>query len=81
MLTTHNKMLEAQIIQQATSSSKPLGKFPSKNELRPGEQCNSMILRGGKQLQEPKGFGQYEHSHSGNDELLEKEDLLLLMRS
>jgi len=44
MLTTHNKMLEVQIAQQTTSLSIPLGKFPCKNELSPGEQCNSMIL-------------------------------------
>ena len=51
MLTTHSKILEAQIAQQATSSSTPLSEFPSKNELTPGEQCNAMLLRGGKQLE------------------------------
>jgi len=35
VLTTHNKMLEAQIAQQATSSSTPLGKLPSKPESNP----------------------------------------------
>jgi len=55
VLTTHNKMLEAQIAHQTTSSSVPLGKFPRKNKLSPGKQCNAMILRGGKQLEEPKG--------------------------
>jgi len=34
-LTTHNKMLEAQTTQQATSLSITLGKLPSKNELSP----------------------------------------------
>ena len=55
MLTTYSKMLEAQITQQATSSSTPLGKLPSKNELSYKEQCNAMILREVRQLKEPKG--------------------------
>ena len=55
MLSTHNKMLEAQITQQASSSSTPPGRLPSKPEQNPGEQCNAMILRGGKQLEGPKG--------------------------
>jgi len=46
--TTHNKMVEAQITQRAVSSSVPLGRFPSKNELGPGEEYNAMILRGGQ---------------------------------
>ena len=54
-LTTQNKMLEAQITQQPTSSSTLLDKFPSKNELSHGEQCNAMILRGSKQIEGPKG--------------------------
>jgi len=43
-------MLEAQIAQQASSSSTPLGKLPSKPKPNPWEQYNVMILRGGKQL-------------------------------
>ena len=35
VLATHNKMLEAQTTQQATSLSITLGKLPSKNELSP----------------------------------------------
>ena len=73
VLTTHNKVLETQIAQQATSSSTPLGKFPSKNEVSPGEQYNAMILRGGKQLEGPKGIRQNKHSHYGKDEVIKKE--------
>jgi len=32
VLTTHNKILDAQIAQQATSSSTPFGRLPSKPE-------------------------------------------------
>ena len=48
VLTTHNKMLEAQIAQKASLSSIPLDGLPSKLELNPREQCNAMILKGGK---------------------------------
>jgi len=37
VLTTHNKMLEAQITQQASSSSVTQGRFPNKLELNPRE--------------------------------------------
>ena len=72
VLTIQNKMLEAQIVQQVTSSSTPLGKFPRENELSLGEPCNPMILRGGKQLEEPKGLHQNEHSHYGNEVIGER---------
>ena len=73
VFTTHNKMLEAQIAQQAPSSSTPLGKFLSKNELSFEEQCNAMDLRGDKQLEGPMGVCQNEHPHYGKDEVVEKE--------
>ena len=57
VFSTHNKMLEAQIAQQTSSSSTPLERLPSKPEPNPREQCNAMILRGGKQLYGPKGKG------------------------
>ena len=37
MLTTHNKMLESQIAQQASSSSAPLGRQPHKPKPNPRE--------------------------------------------
>ena len=40
VLTTHNKMLEAQIVQQARSSSTTPGILPSKYEPNPLKQCN-----------------------------------------
>jgi len=43
VLTTHNKMLEAQIAQQATSSSTPPGRLLSKPEPNPCEQRNCVI--------------------------------------
>ena len=36
-LTTYNKMLETQIVQQANSSSVPPGRLPSKPKLNPRE--------------------------------------------
>ena len=47
VLTSHNKMLEAQIAQQATSSSTYPGKLPRKPESKPREQCNCVTLEGG----------------------------------
>jgi len=45
--TTHNKMLEVRIAQQASSSSTPLGRLSSKPDPNTREQCNAMIFRGG----------------------------------
>jgi len=47
LLTTHNKMLETQIAQQASSSITPPGRLPSKPEQNPMEQCNAIMLRSG----------------------------------
>jgi len=47
VFTTHNKMLEAQIAQQATSSTTPLGRPLSKPESNPREHCNWVILKEG----------------------------------
>jgi len=55
VLSTHNKMLDAEIAQQASSSSTPLGRLPSKPEPNAKEQCDAMILRGENQLEGPKG--------------------------
>ena len=49
VLSTHNKILEAQIAQQASSSSPSPRKLPSKLEPNSRKQCNAMILKGGKQ--------------------------------
>ena len=61
LLTTHNKMLETQIAQQASSSSTPPGRLPSKPEQNPREQCNAIVLRSGKELESPKGNGGVEN--------------------
>ncbi|XP_039134169.1 uncharacterized protein LOC120271547 [Dioscorea cayenensis subsp. rotundata] len=53
-LETHNKMLENQIAQQASSSSRPPGMFPRKPEINPSEHCKAITLRSGKQLEDPK---------------------------
>ncbi|KAJ9180939.1 hypothetical protein P3X46_009123 [Hevea brasiliensis] len=51
-MATHNKMLENQIAQQASSSnSKAFGKLPSQPE-NPREQCNAVTLRSGKVMGE-----------------------------
>jgi len=50
-------MLEAQIAQQASSSTTLLERLPSKPEPNPTDQCNAMILSEGKQLERPKRGG------------------------
>jgi len=42
VISTHNKMLEAQIAEEISSSST----LPSKPKLNPREQCNATIMRG-----------------------------------
>ena len=59
VITTQNKMLEAQIAQQASSSSTSQGRFSSTPEPNARELCNAMILSGGKQLEGPKGGEQW----------------------
>ncbi|CAJ2627735.1 unnamed protein product [Trifolium pratense] len=56
VLTTHNKMLEtqiAQVAQQQASTSAPAGIFPGQPEPNPRGHVNAIILRSGKQLDEP----------------------------
>ena len=55
LLTTHNKMLETQIAQQASSSATLPSRLLSKPEQNPGEQCNAIVLKSGTQLEGPKG--------------------------
>jgi len=73
MLSTHNEMLEAQITQQASSSSTPPGRLPCKPEPNPRDQCNAMVFQGDKQLKGPKGVSNDEHFHDVNNESLENE--------
>ena len=47
MLTTHNKILEVPIAQQANFSSKPSDRLHSKPEPSPYEHCNYVIFREG----------------------------------
>jgi len=54
-LSTHNKMLEAQITHQATSSLTPPGRLSSKSGRNPRVQCNAMILRGESNLKDLRG--------------------------
>jgi len=46
VLITHNNMLEAQIVQQGTSSCAPLGRIRNKLETNPCKQCNYVTLKG-----------------------------------
>jgi len=55
LLTTHNKILQSQIAQQASSSTTPPGRLPNKPESNPREQCNAIVLRSGTQLEGPNG--------------------------
>jgi len=80
-LNTYYKMLEAQITKQATSSSTPLGRFPGKNELRLGEQCNAMILRGGSNLRDLRGLAKMSICMMEMMWLLRRGSLLLLLIS
>ena len=50
-IATHNRILETQIAQQASSSNtKPLGKLPSQPEYIQKESCQAIILRSGKEV-------------------------------
>ncbi|KAJ9178713.1 hypothetical protein P3X46_010573 [Hevea brasiliensis] len=47
-------MLENQITQQASSSSKATGKLPSQPEMNPREHCKAVSLRSGRTLVRPE---------------------------
>jgi len=68
-------MLDAQITQKAAFSSAPLDRLPSKPEFNLREQCNAMLLRGGKQLEGPKKITSDESLQDRNEcvENVEKE--------
>ena len=52
-LATHNRILETQIAQQAsTSNTKPLGKLPNQLEYVQKESCQAITLRSGKEVEE-----------------------------
>ena len=51
-IATHNRILETQIAQQAsTSNTKPLGKLPSQPEYVQQESCQAITLRSGKEIE------------------------------
>ena len=72
MLTTHNKMIEVQIVQNATFSSTPPDRSPSKPKLNSRQQCSAMLLGGGKQLELPKEITSDRSLHDKNEHV-EKE--------
>ena len=45
VLTTHNRMLETQIVQKATFSSMPPKGLPSKPKPNPREYCNCVTIK------------------------------------
>ena len=49
-LVSHNRILENQIIQQASSTPQPLGKLPSQPEYHPKESCQAINLRSDKEV-------------------------------
>jgi len=67
LLTTHNKMLEIQIAQQANSSTTSPSRLQSKPEQNLREQCNAIVLRSGTQLEGPKGGNVEVESEKEND--------------
>ena len=54
LLTTHNKILETQIAQQASFSLALSRRLPSKPEPNPREHCHAIVLRSGTQLEGAK---------------------------
>ncbi len=73
-LATHNKMLENQIAQQASSSSKPVGKLPSQPEMNPREQCKAVALRSGRTLVQLEVESTEENIEKSNDQAEKKEE-------
>ncbi len=51
-LATHNKMFENQIAQQASFSSKAIGKLLSQLDMNPKENCKAITLKSGRILED-----------------------------
>ena len=66
VFTTYNKILEAQISQQASSSFTPFHQLPRNLEPNSRKHCNAMILRGSKKLERPKKVGDSVSLHDEN---------------
>jgi len=66
VLTTHNKILEAQIAEQASSSPTPPGRISSKPKPNPEEHCNCAILR--SEVDGSKGVRIEEDGELNHDE-------------
>ena len=67
-LTTHNRILETQITQQAsTSNSKTMEKLPSQPEFALKETCQVITLRSGKEV---------EKVSSKNKRVVEDDDMV-----
>ena len=49
-LISHNRILENQIVQQASLAPQPLGRLPSQPEFQPKESCQVINLRSGKEV-------------------------------
>lgn len=84
-IATHNRILETQIAQQASSSNtKPLGKLPSQPEYVQQETCQAITLRSGKEVEESSstkkivvdddevGIEEVEASGKNNDGCIKK---------
>jgi len=68
-----SKMLETQIVQQASYSSTPSDRLPSKHKPNLMEQCNAMILTEVKELEGPKRGVNNVSLHNKHDELVEND--------
>ncbi|KAJ9135078.1 hypothetical protein P3X46_032297 [Hevea brasiliensis] len=67
-------MLENQIAQQASSSSKAAGKLPSQPKMNPRELCKAVALRSGKTLVQPKVESTEETIEKSKDQAEKKEE-------
>ena len=66
------RILEVQISQLAMArNARPHGALPSNNEVNPKEQCNAIILRSGKKLQE-KEILEPSRPHKNEEPTVEK---------
>ncbi|CAM8959645.1 unnamed protein product [Rhodiola kirilowii] len=73
-MATHNKMLETQLAQHASSSSRQQGKLPSKLDLYPIEHINAITLKSGRMLESPTLKARATTSHGSTNIEDDKEE-------
>ncbi|XP_019056271.1 PREDICTED: uncharacterized protein LOC109116024 [Tarenaya hassleriana] len=72
-INTHLKLLDNQVAQMASSSSRPMGTLPGRPEPNPREHCNVVELRSGRKLEDIKSKEKQINKDGGKDDVVDSD--------